>query len=182
MRRSRGWMGRRARTWSICMSWLRCELEYHAARPFPVFVSSAVEVACRIADHAGLGTPPTPPARKGVEHRLLSAGIQLIHHTRVGCAAAVLRGPVQVASRVADHAGHWLEPIRPAGEGVQYRLHSGGIQLVHYSPVSCTAEISGPVEAAGGVPDYTCTRTRALGPSETVQHCLLSSRIQLVHA
>jgi hypothetical protein len=50
-------------------------------------------------------------ARETVQHRFLTARIQLVHHARA-CRAAPVSGPIEVAFPIADHTGDTVTPHR----------------------------------------------------------------------
>jgi len=126
---------------------LRFDLKHHACARGAAAVSSPVEVAGPVADHARVRSAAIGPAREDVQHRLMAGRVEFEHHARARCAATV-GSPVEATGRVEDHTCVGVAAIVPAREAVQHGLMASRIDFEHHAE-SVTATLSNPVEVAG---------------------------------
>ncbi len=105
-----------------------------------------------------------------MQYGFLTRGIQLEDYA--GAArAAVARGAVKVARRIAEQASLRIRPVRPACEGIEQGLAAGCIQLKHDAGVPSAAR-AGNAEKIAGLVANQSARGRAFRRigRETVQY------------
>ena len=115
-----------------------------------------------------------------IQHRLTSGPVQLVNNA-ASRSAAIWRGAVNVARRVANHARVGIFPIGAAGETVQHRL-AARVPPEHHTRAVGAAFERGAIEAAGRIAHQTGTwRSSSRRSREIVQHGFGCRRLRSEH-
>src|SRR5215471_15003563 len=135
-------------------SWSWAQLEHRSGAESATVLGGAVKVARSVLNQTALGTCPVRCTSKAVQHGLFSGRIDLKYRSPARSTAGI-GGAVEVARRVADHAGVRVFPVLSPFEAMQHGLLACWADLENDSVAGSAAGVGGAVKVARRVLNQT---------------------------